>query len=172
MRQTKRIRALTLVAIMLISTAVFGQADKLTLRSLDGNTVNLSTLRGKVVVLSFGGTWVPMASRELSALQKIADRYTSRGVQFYWVSVNSARAGTRNYISDGDLQAFAQKHQIRMSVLRDPDMEAYQAFGLDALPTLVILDREGKVARKHVGFGSEQGESMGALVRELEQLLK
>jgi len=171
-RQTKRKLALTLVAIMLVSNTVLAQADKLTLRALDGSTVNLSALRGKVVVLSFGGTWVPMASRELSALQKIADRYTPRGVQFYWVSINSARAGARNYASDADLQAFAQKHQIRMSVLRDPDQDAYQAFGLDALPTLVILDQEGKVARKHVGFGTEQGDSMGVLVRELEQLLK
>jgi peroxiredoxin len=171
MRQTKRKIALTLVAILLISTAVIAQVDKLALRSLDGSKVNIVDLRGKVVVLSFGGTWVPMSSRELPVLQKIADRYASRGVQFYWVSLNSAQQGARNYASDADLKAFAQKLNLRIPVLRDPDQEAYQALSLDALPTLVILDREGKVARKLVGFGTEQGDSMGVIVRELEQLL-
>jgi peroxiredoxin len=170
MRQTKRIIALTLVGIMLVSTTIFAQGNKL--RSLDGGAVDLSALRGKVVVLYFGGTWIPMASRELSTLQKIADRYTPRGVQFYWVCVNSARSGARNYASDEDLKAFVQKNNIRMSVLRDPDLEAYQSFGLDAIPTLVLLDPEGKVARKLVGFGTEQGDSTGTIVRELEQLLK
>jgi len=40
---------------------------------------------------------VPLASKELPALQKIADRYSSRGVQVYWVSINSSKPGARNY---------------------------------------------------------------------------
>jgi len=75
----------------------------------------------------------------LPALQKIADRYSSRGVQVYWVSINSSKPGARNYASDADLQAFAQKHNLRVPALRDPDQTAYKSFDLDAVPTVVIM---------------------------------
>jgi peroxiredoxin len=163
---------LTLAILMLIVSTTLAQNEQVNLRSIDGQDVNLSDQKGKVVVLSFGGTWVPMTARELPALQKIADRFSNRGVQVYWVSINSAKPGTRNYASDGDLQGFGQKNNLRIKMLRDPDQEAYRYYGLDALPTLVILDKEGKVARKHVGFGTDQGEAYNQIIRELEQLLK
>jgi peroxiredoxin len=161
-----------LTVLTMIFSAALAQTQEIKLRSLDGQDVNLRDLRGKVVVMSFGGTWVPMTARELPALQKIADRFSDRGVQVYWVSINSARPGTRTYASDANIQEFAQKNNLRVKMLRDPDQEAYKYFGLDALPTLVILDRDGKVARKHVGFGTDQGEAYNQIIRELEQLLK
>lgn len=161
--------ALTLTTLFLISGAALAQGS---LRTADGRTVNLAESKGKIVVLSFGGTWLPMASKELPALQKLADRYASRGVQVYWVSINTDKQGARNFATDADLQAFAQKNNIRLTVLRDPEQQVYKGFGLDAVPTIVILDRDGKLVRKHVGFGTEQGEGYGEVIRELDQLLK
>src|SRR5215813_2628304 len=123
-----------------ISGFALAQGSANALQTADGNTVNLADLKGKVVVMSFGGTWVPLASKELPALQKLADRYAPRGVQVYWVSINSAKPGTRNNASDADLQAFAQKNGLRVPVLRDPEQKLYKEFGVDALPTVVILD--------------------------------
>src|SRR5438477_10874370 len=147
---------LTLAVFALITTATTAQAPPLTFRTADGGSVNLADSRGKIVVLSFGGTWVPLAAKELPALQKLAERYGNRGVTFYWVSINSNKLGAKNYASDADLQAFAQKNGLRLMVLRDPDQAAFRAFGVDAVPTVAILDREGKVYRKHVGFDPEQ----------------
>jgi peroxiredoxin len=158
--------------LILSASAAPAQTASITLRSVDGREVRLADLKGKVVVMSFGGTWVPLASKELPALQKIADRYSGRGAQVFWVSINSAKPGGRNYASDADLQAFAQKHGLKVTVLRDPDQVAYKTFALDAVPTVVILDQQGNVVRKHVGFGTDQGESYGEITRELEQLLK
>ena len=160
--------ALTCVLWMTIGLA---QAQ-VSLRNLNGGAVSLADLQGKVVVLSFGGTWVPLASKELPALQKVADRFAGRGVQVYWVSINPNKPGARNYASDADLQAFAQKNGSRVSVLRDAEQAAYREFQLDAVPTVVILDKQGKVARKHVGFNADQGEAYGELIRDLDQLLK
>jgi len=161
--------ALALAALFLTSSVALAQGS---LRSTDGRIVNLADAKGKIVVLSFGGTWVPLASKELSALQKLADRYASRGVQVYWVSINSDKQGARNYAADSDLQAFAQKNNVRLTVLRDPEQQVYKRFGLDAVPTIVILDRDGKLIGKHVGFGTEQGDGYGEVIRELDQLLK
>ena len=161
--------ALALATLFLISSAALAQGS---LRSTDGRTVNLADAKGKIVVLSFGGTWLPMASKELPALQKLADRYATRGVQVYWVSLNSDKQGARNYAADADLLAFAQKNNVRLTILRDPDQQSYKSFSLDAVPTIVILNRDGKLVHKHVGFGTDQGEGYGEVIRELDQLLK
>jgi peroxiredoxin len=172
LKHVKMAIMLKFAALTMIFSAALAQTQQIKLHSIGGQDVNLSDLRGKVVVMSFGGTWVPMTSRELPALQKISDRFSDRGVQVYWVSINSERPGARTYASDANIQEFAQKNNLRVKLLRDPDQEAYRYYGLDALPTLVILDREGKVARKHVGFGTDQGEAYNQIIRELEQLLK
>ena len=163
---------LSLLTLTLASGAALAQSPSAAFRTVDGHDVKLADQKGKVVVMSFGGTWVPLASKELPALQKIADRYSTRGVQVYWVSINSAKTGARNYASDADLQAFAQKHNLKVTALRDPDQVAYKAFGLDAVPTVVIIDQQGDLAHKHVGFGADQNEAYSDLVRVIERLLK
>jgi peroxiredoxin len=171
-RQLKTKLALLFVVIVIAVSAAFAQSPQITLRSADGGTINLSNSQGKVVVLSIGATWVPLASKELPALQKLAERYAGRGVNFYWVSINSDKPGAKNYASDADLQAFAQRNGLRLMVLRDPEQAAYRAFGVNALPTIVILDRDGKVFRKNVGFDPDQPEPYAEVVRSLTQLLK
>ena len=163
---------LALVVFAIITSAVTAQAPQLTFRAADGGTINLADHRGKMVVLSFGATWVPLAAKEMAALQKLSERYANRGVNFYWVSINSNKQGAKNYASDSDLQAFAQRNGLRLMVLRDPDQAAYRALGVDSLPTVIILDREGKVYRKHVGFDPEQPEAYGQVMRDLDQSLK
>jgi len=170
-----RLRASFLLIILTLTSssgAALAQSQSATFRSVEGREIKLADLKGKVVIMSFGGTWVPMASRELPAFQKLADRYSSRGVQAFWVSINSAKPGARNYASDADLQAFAQKYNLKVTALRDPDQTAYKAFGLDAVPTVVIIDQQGNLAHKHVGFGADQGEAYGELIRVIERLLK
>ncbi len=166
----KWICAVAVLAVVSVS-AMAQQAPQISLRSIDGRTVSLAELKGKAVVLSFGGTWVPLTAKELAALQKQADRYAPRGVQFFWVSVNSDKPGTRTSATDADLSAFLQKNNVRLPVLRDPEQQAYKAFGLDGLPAVVIIS-EGKVALKHVGFGTEQNEGYSEIAKALEQLLK
>jgi peroxiredoxin len=171
-RQLKLGFIMTLLALCPVSNATLAQSQSATFHSIDGREVKLADHKGKIVVMSFGGTWVPLASKELPALQKLADRYSSRGVQVYWVSINSSKPGARNYASDADLQAFTQKHNLRLTTLRDPDQTAYKSFGLDAVPTVVIIDQQGNLAHKHVGFGADQGEAYGELIRVIERLLK
>jgi peroxiredoxin len=172
LKSLRAVVTLTITLLTIIFCIAFAQSERITLHSIDGQDVKLNELEGKVIVMSFGGTWVPMTARELPGLQKIADRFSSRGVQVYWVSTNSAKPGARNYASDANLQEFAQKNNLRVKMLRDPELEAYRHYGLDALPALIILDKEGKVARKHVGFGTDQGEAYNQISREIEQLLK
>lgn len=161
---------IALLAFASLKTAA--QTDQLTFRSVNGDKVSLADQGGQVVVLVFNATWVPMTNKSLPALQRIANRYESRGVIFYWVSVNGARVGEESYISDADLKAFARENGLRLTVLRDPERKAFGAFGLDALPSTVIIDRTGQVYQKHVGFDPTQVLGYEVLIKTLNQLLR
>lgn len=163
---------IALLGLLLVASGSVASAQQVTFQAVDGKTVTSADLSGKVVVLSFGATWVPLTAKELPALQKLADRYAPRGVQVYWVSVNGAKPGGKNFMTDADLAAFADKRGFHTAVLRDPEQAAYRAFAVDALPTIVILGKDGRVVRKHVGFDPDQGEAYGAVMKELDQLLK
>jgi len=171
MRMKIKIVSVVAALVLVSLTAMAQQIPQIGLRSTDGRTVNLAELKGKAIVLSFGGTWVPLTPKELPALQKQSDRYAPRGVQFFWVSLNSDKPGTRTSATDAELSTFLQKNNVRLTVLRDPDQQVYKALGLDGLPTIVIIS-EGKVVYKHVGFGTEQNEGYSEIAKVLEQLLK
>ena len=85
-----KLKAFVLMAIMiaLMATQANAQQD-LSFVTPDGQTVSLSGLRGKVVVLLFGGAHDPQCKDEFKALQSLAERYQNKGVSIYWVSVNS-----------------------------------------------------------------------------------
>lgn len=163
---------LSVVSIMfMLCAANVGAQPALSLRAIDGRTVNLADERGSVVVLAFGATWTPLASRELPALQELADKYAGSGATFYWVSINSAKQGARNYASDADLQAFAVRHGLKVGVLRDPDQAAYRALGLTGLPGMVVIDKSGQIAHRHIGFDPRRAESFGDVDGVLNRLL-
>jgi cytochrome c biogenesis protein CcmG, thiol:disulfide interchange protein DsbE len=174
MKQTSRKNKLIAASalIILLAASVAAQAPQASLRTLSGSTFNPAAQKGKVIVLSFGATYVPLAAKELPALQKLADRYAGRGADFYWVSINAAKAGARNAMTDAELQAFAQKGGLRIGILRDAEQSAYRAFGAEGLPTLVVIGRDGQVALKRAGFDPDQPEPYSDVIRTLDQLLK
>lgn len=143
-----------------------------TLRPLAGPPVSLRDLRGKVVVLAFGGTWVPFFSRELTSLQRLANRYESRQVALYWVCTDSDRPGTRNYSTNEQIQEFLRRSNLKVEVLRDPEMASYRSFGLEAVPTVVLIDQRGNVIQKYIGIETEQGEVFAEIIAQIERLIK
>lgn len=168
----KTILAFAVITLVVISNAAHAQTESITLQSVDGREVKLADMKGKVVVMSFGGTQVPLSAKELPALQKLADRFSPRGVMIYWVSVNSDKPGARSYASNADLKSFAEKHHLQVKVLRDPDQAAYKALAMDGVPTLMIFDQNGKVVLKQLGFGTDHGEAYSEIIRFLERLIK
>src|SRR5262245_60814821 len=99
------IKSAAIMLALLICAASNGsaQANQVALQSVDGEAVNLSNDRGKVVVLIFSATWVPVANQSLPALERIAERYRDRGAIFYWVTLDSDKVRNKRYVSDTDL---------------------------------------------------------------------
>jgi cytochrome c biogenesis protein CcmG/thiol:disulfide interchange protein DsbE len=125
-------------------------AAEFSLRAIDGDTVTSASLRGEVVVLAFGASWLPLTRNQMEAVKKLADQYAGRGVAVYWVSTESESSKSKNYASDDQLRALAVKYKAR--VLRDPDGGVSKRLGVDQLPSVVIIDKQGNVADRIGGM--------------------
>jgi len=140
------------------------------LRSLDGPTVTSESLRGEVVVLAFGASWLPLSRPQLQGLKKFADDNASRGVAVFWVSTDSESPRSRNFASDVQLRAFAQKYDLRVSVLRDPDGDTSKKFGIDQVPSLVVLDKQGNMVGDPIKGLDSEGNFARQLASRLDQI--
>lgn len=141
------------------------------LRSIDGQTVTSSSLRGEVVVLAFGASWLPLSKTQLQGIRKFADQYSNRGVVVYWVSTESADPKSKNYASDEQLRAFSQKYGLKVTVLRDPDGGFSKKIGVDQLPSIVIIDKQGNISGEPIGGLDPSGNLANQLASRLDQIL-
>src|ERR1700752_958033 len=99
------------------------------MKSIDGQTVSSESLRGEIVVLAFGASWLPLSKTQLQGIRKLADEYSKRSVVVYWVSTDSDDPKSRNYATDQQLKAFSEKYGLNVTVLRDPDGVVSKKFG-------------------------------------------
>jgi peroxiredoxin len=141
------------------------------LRSTDGQTVTSDSLRGEVVVLAFGASWLPLSRTQLQGIRKLADEYSDRGVVVYWVSTESEDPKSKNFATDAQLRAFAQKYGLKVTVLRDPDGAISKKLGIDQLPSIVILDKQGNVVGEPIGGLDPNGNIAGQLAKTLDKIL-
>jgi thiol-disulfide isomerase/thioredoxin len=155
----------------MLTLAVIGYAQA-PMRNLDGGSFAPGANSGKIVVLAFGSTQLPTAKLAIPALEKLAARYADRPVSFYWVSVDSEHQGAKNFASDAEIRVFANQYGLHLPILRDPERSAFKEFGIDALPTNVIIDRGGKASFKQVGLNADRGEAYSDTIRELDRMLK
>jgi alkyl hydroperoxide reductase subunit AhpC len=80
----------------------------------------------------------------MESVKKLADQYAGRGVAVYWVSVDSDNSKSKNFVSDDQLRDLARKYKV--TILRDPDGALSRKLGVDQVPAVVILDKQGNVA--------------------------
>lgn len=109
----------------------------------DGEELALADYRGKVVVLNVWGSWCAPCRAEAPNLRKVAEDTADRGVQF--VGINTRDLDVAN------AQAFDRTFEIEYPSLYDPNGKLILKFpenslSPQAIPSTLILDREGKIA--------------------------
>ncbi len=112
-----------------------------------GKTMQLSSLKGKGVIVNFWATWCEPCKIELPWLVELQKKYGPEGLQI--IGVADDESGEKS------ISAFAQKMGINYPILLGTDQVADQYGGLDGLPTSFFIDRSGKVVDVLIGIDSE-----------------
>ena len=165
---------LALTLLTGLSPASFGQRGAsvdFSLRSIAGQTVTSSSLKGKAVVLAFGASWLPLSRQQLQGLKKVSDEYGNRGVAIYWVSTESESQKSKNYASDEQLNTFARKYAPEVTVLRDPDGVISKKLGADQIPSIVILDKQGTPAGEPIKGFNPDANLADQIGKQLDKIL-
>jgi len=131
------------------------QAFNFNLKTLDGNTVSLKSLRGKVVVLDFWATWCVPCIKSLPTMIKISEK--NPDVVFLYIATREEESNTVQRI-----KKFMKKHQFTFKVLLDiPDKNNPKSFvtqynyKIEGIPAKVVIDKNGAIKFSSVGFRSE-----------------
>jgi len=113
------------------------------LRTSEGETLRLSSLRGKVVLLDFWATWCGACEEEIPTLEKTQREF---GPSAVIVGVSKEDAIV--------VRAWLGKYRRSFKSLIDGG-NAFDAFGIGPIPALVLVDRSGVIGYRSLGFVSE-----------------
>ncbi|HUR10738.1 MAG TPA: TlpA disulfide reductase family protein, partial [Flavitalea sp.] len=149
-------------------------APKFRLVNLQGNDVDLNELKGKVVILDFWATWCGPCKASFPAMQKAQDKYKNDpNVAFLFI--DTWEGGDDKTKREKTVAEFIQKNKYSFNVLYDvPDKEDPNAFvvvneyKVNGIPTKFVLDHEGRIRFKSVGFGGNED----GLVQELSLMIE
>lgn len=126
-----------------------GPAPDFKLEDISGKTLSLSDVKGKVVLVDFWATWCSPCLMSIPELVDLQGKYKSKGLVIVGINVDDEK------VSKAELLAFKQKMGINYPILRANDKVYMDYFGRTSgfsIPALFVVDREGKVRDRFVGY--------------------
>jgi peroxiredoxin len=121
-----------------------GRAPQFALKDLEGHTLRLEDLRGKVVLLNFFATWCAPCRREIPDLEQLYRRFSGQGLQIVGISLDMEGASV--------LKPFVQHYEITYPVAVGTREVVVAYGGISGIPNSFLIDRTGRVAKHFVGF--------------------
>lgn len=129
------------------------------LHDTKGNPIEVSSLKGKWVIVNYWAAWCDSCLKEIPELNSFYEHTQDKNIVLYGVNYDR--------MPMNDLQAAIDKtHIIYPVVLEDP-AETWPLYGIDVLPVTFIIDPNGKVVKRIVGANTEK--SLFAALDELQK---
>ena len=128
------------------------------LPDLDGNDVTLADFEGKVVILDLWATWCPPCRKEIPFLVSLYEQYKDQGLVVVGVGLDQGGASV--------IAPFVEENGVTYPILVG-DQTISQSYKVSGIPMTLIIDRDGIVASKDVGFAPSMEAEMRARVEEL-----
>ena len=112
------------------------------LSTLAGDTMGLSQFKGKVVFLNFWATWCGPCRAEMPSMEILYAAYREKGLEI--LAVNSGE-------NRQQVQTFMREYGFSFPALLDGDRKVSNAYGIQAIPTSYLIDRDGMIVARLVG---------------------
>lgn len=122
-------------------------AADFTLQDINGKTVHLADYRGKVVLIDFWATWCPPCRAAIPSIEKMHTTYRDKGLVVLAISMDNG---------DWDaVKSFLKFYGVTYTVLKGTH-DVQVNYGVRAIPTTVLLDKNGNITKRFFGFGDEE----------------
>ncbi len=123
-------------------------APDLPTRTIDGRSLPLGQLKGKVVILDFWATWCPPCREEIPHLVQLTEKYQERGLEIVGLTIEDPTADLEK------VQRFMQRFHINYPVGFSTSelFETYIGPGEQPIPQTLVFDRQGRLQAHLVGF--------------------
>ena len=111
------------------------------MKTIDGKTFRLSSLKGKTVVLDFWASWCPDCRKDAPEVVRMYNEYHQQGVEFVGVSMDTDVEAWRKGCEALGIE-FTQVSELK----KFKETDIAKAYGVKWIPSMVVIDKEGKVA--------------------------
>ncbi len=122
-------------------------APNFQVQTLQGESVSLSDLNGKLVVLDFWATWCPPCVASVPELKELTKKYPSDQLVLISMSADTNGEQWRDFIA---------KRGMDWRQYWDRDGRVRKAFGVDAFPTYLVIDQQGFIRERIVGLNPQE----------------
>lgn len=156
------------IRIFIIAFSVYSYADTevmpapdFTLKSNSGSNIRLAEQRGNVVMLNFWASWCAPCRQEMPHLNALSQQYSALGFNLLGINVDEDPQAANRAINN---------LKVAFPVLFDSDSRIAELFSVDAMPTTIIIDKDGNIRHWHrgyqAGYEDSYAEQVAQLIRE------
>ncbi len=139
---------LILIACVLLTGTVHaaGKAPDFTLKRMNGGEFILKEeIKKGPVLLDFWATWCSPCKKALPKIELFHNTYADSGLQVVTISIDNPK-------SQSKIKPFVKGQKYSFDVLFDPNMDVRKLFGGTEIPLTVLIDSEGEIVFKHLGY--------------------
>ena len=124
----------------------------------DNSEITLSDLKGRVVYLDFWATWCPPCRKSFPWMDDMQTQYADDGLTIIAISIDRKRELA---------ERFVQQMEPSFTIAHDPKGTVSRKYGVNAMPTSYLIDRQGNIVNTHIGFRNSDKDKLEQQIEDL-----
>lgn len=150
------------------STSGGAMEPNVTFPGLDGHSVSLESLKGKVVVVNFWATWCDPCRIEIPWMIGFQEKYANQGFTMLGVAMDDeGKSVVGPFVATTQFDVGGKEVTMNYPIVLGNDDLADKFGGLIGLPTTIVIGRDGKIAERFIGLASQ--DELNKKIQELLQ---